>query len=78
MAVLLHSEVAVLQLFVRGRWHLSDVMACMLKALLFAGVGYNAASFFVVGTYVSEASVEATSSLLESFVFLRHDLFCWM
>ena len=69
MAVLLHSEVAVLQLFVRGRWHLSDMMACMLKALLFAGVGYKAASFFVVGIFVSGASAKATSCLLQSFVF---------
>ena len=76
MAALLCLEVAVLQLFVRGRWHLSDEMACMLEALLFARVGCNAASFFVVGTFVFEASAEATSCLLESFVFLRHDLFC--
>ena len=64
-AVLLWSDMALLQLFVRGRWHLSDVMACTLKALLLAGVGYDAASFFAVGTFVSEASAEATSCLLE-------------
>ena len=64
-AALLCSDVALLQLFVRGRWHLSDVMVCMPEALLFAGVGYNAASFFVVGTFVSGASAKATSCVLE-------------
>ena len=65
LAALLCSDVALLQLFVFERWHFSDVMACMLEASLFAGVGYNAASLFVVGTFVSDASAEATSCLLE-------------
>ena len=65
LAALLCSDGVLLQLFVNGRLHLSAVTACMLEALLFAGVGYNTTSFFVVGTFVSGALVEATSCLLE-------------